>query len=74
MRFLFILFILISACSFKKDSSYWSEDNIKRVNNEIELKKIIKKSEDIFSMTFNEYKIFIEDYTENTKYPEVSSK
>ena len=74
MRFLFILCILTSACSFNEGSKYWSEDNIKRVNNEIELKKIIKKSEDIFSMTFNEYKIFIEDYTENTKYPEVNSK
>ena len=74
MRSLFILFILISACSFKKDSKYWSEDNIKRVNNEIKLKKIIRKSDDIFSMTFNEYKIFLEDYTKNTKYPKISNQ
>ena len=74
MRFLFFLCILTSACSFNKDSRYWSEDNIKRVNNEKKLKKIIDKSDDIFSMTFNEYKIFIENYTQNTKYPEVSNK
>ncbi len=74
MRYLFFLFILISACSFNKDSRYWSEDNIKRVNSEIKLKKIIDKSDDIFSMTFNEYEIFIENYTKNTKYPEVSNK
>ncbi len=74
MRYLFVLFILTSACSFNKDSRYWSEDNIKRVNNEIKLKKIKDKSDDIFSMTFNEYKIFIENYTKNTEYPEVNNK
>ena len=74
MRFLFILCILTTACSFNKDSRYWSEDNIKRVNNEIKLKKIIRKSDDIFSMTFKEYKIFLEDYTKNTKYPKISNQ
>tara|TARA_Y100000746_G_C15097894_1_gene282996 strand:- start:79 stop:303 length:225 start_codon:yes stop_codon:yes gene_type:complete len=74
MRFLFILCILTTACSFNNDSRYWSEDNIKRVNNEIKLKKIIRKSDDIFSMTFNEYKIFLEDYTKNTKYPKISNQ
>ena len=74
MRYLVILCILTSACSFNEGSKYWSEDNIKRVNNEIKLKKIIDKSDDIFSMTFNEYEIFIENYTKNTKYPEVNNK
>ncbi len=74
MRFLFVLFILTTACSFNKDSRYWSEDNIKRVNDEIKFKKITDKSDNIFSMTFNEYKIFLENYTKNTKYPEVSNK
>ena len=74
MRYLVILCILTSACSFNEGSKYWSEDNIKRVNNEIKLKKIIDKSDDIFSMTFNEYEIFIENYTKSTKYPEVNNK
>ena len=69
---LFVTIIIItSACSLNKDSKYWLEDNIKRVNNEIKLEKIIEKSKDITSMTFNEYKMFIEDYTKKSKYPEV---
>ena len=59
--YLISIIFLLNACSLNSNSKYWSEDNIERVNNEIELKKIIKKSNDIFSMSFNEYKIFIND-------------
>tara|TARA_B100001175_G_C19477592_1_gene625223 strand:+ start:935 stop:1162 length:228 start_codon:yes stop_codon:yes gene_type:complete len=71
--YLISIIFLLNACSLNSNSKYWSEDNIERVNNEIELKKIIKKSNDIFSMTFNEYKIFINDYTKKSKYPDVSN-
>ena len=72
--FVFISLILITnACSLNSDSKYWSEDNINRINSEIELNKIINKSNDIYSMTFNEYKIFIKDYTKKSKYPKVNN-
>tara|TARA_B100000886_G_scaffold304039_1_gene235018 strand:+ start:133 stop:357 length:225 start_codon:yes stop_codon:yes gene_type:complete len=70
---LFIVIILTNACSLNKNSKYWSEDNIKRLNNEIELKKIIEKSNDIISLTFNEYEIFIDNYTKKSNYPGVSN-
>ena len=75
MKIIYLIYIifLLNACSLNSNSKYWSEDNIERVNNEIKLKKIIKKSNDIFSMTFNEYKIFINDYTKKSKYPDVSN-
>ena len=55
--------IIINACSFNKDSSYWLEDNIKRVKNEKEMDAILKKSNDITLMSYNEYKLYIDDYT-----------
>ena len=72
--FIFISLLLITnACSLNSDSKYWSEDNINRINSEIELNKIINKSNDIYSMTFNEYEIFIKDYTKKSKYPKVNN-
>tara|TARA_B100001093_G_scaffold247733_1_gene237156 strand:- start:120 stop:347 length:228 start_codon:yes stop_codon:yes gene_type:complete len=72
--FIFTSLILITnACSLNSDSKYWSEDNVNRINSEIELKKIINKSNDIYSMTFNEYEIFIKDYTKKSKYPKVNN-
>jgi hypothetical protein len=34
--------------------------------------KILKKSKDITSMTLEEYKIYIEDYTKKSNYPDIS--
>ncbi len=75
MKFLLIitLFIITSACSLNQNSKYWSEDNNKRVYNEIKLEKIIEKSNDIISMTYNEYQIFIDNHTKKSKHPEISN-
>ncbi|MBD1171500.1 hypothetical protein IDH07_02335 [Pelagibacterales bacterium SAG-MED04] len=74
MRLIFFFFILlfISNCSLNKDSQYWTEDTIKKKNEQKKLSKILKKSKDITSMTLNEYKLYIEDYTKKSKYPDIS--
>ncbi len=74
MRLIFYLFLLlfISNCSLNKDSQYWTEDTIKKKNEQKNLSKILKKSKDITSMTLNEYKLYIEDYTKKSKYPDIS--
>ena len=74
MRLIFCLFSLlfISNCSLNKDSQYWTEDTIKKKNEQKNLSKILKKSKDITSMTLEEYKIYIEDYTKKSKYPDIS--
>ena len=38
----------------------------------IGLKILLKKSKDIRSMTLEEYKIYIEDYTKKSNYPDIS--
>ena len=74
MRLIFFFFILlfISNCSLNKDSQYWTEDTIKKKNEQKNLSKILKKSKDIMSMTLDEYKLYIEDYTKKSKYPDIS--
>ena len=74
MRLIFFFFILlfISNCSLNKDSHYRNEDTIKKKKEQKKLSKILKKSKDITSMTLDEYKLYIEDYTKKSKYPDIS--
>ena len=41
-------------------------------NNQKKLNQILKKSDDITSMTLEEYEIYIDDYTKKSKYPDIS--
>ena len=74
MKFTFILslFFILSNCSLNKDSKYWTEDVEKRKENEEKLSKILKKTDDITTMTLEEYKIYIDDHTKKSKYPDIS--
>ena len=72
---LFIIFVsllFLTNCSFNKDSKYWTEDVVKRSEDQKKLSEILKKSEDITTMTLKEYEIYIDDYTKNSKYPDIS--
>ena len=74
MRLILSLFLLLflNNCSLNKDSQYWTEDYNKKKDKKKTLSKIIKKSKDITSMTLEEYKIYIEDYTKKSNYPDIS--
>ena len=74
MKFTFILFLffILSNCSLNKDSKYWTEDVEKRKENEKKLSKILKKADDITTMTLEEYKIYIDAHTKKSKYPDIS--
>ena len=74
MKLIFFLFLLlfITNCSLNKDSQYWTEDTIKKKVEQKKLLKILNKSKNITSMTLEEYKIYIEDYTKKSNYPDIS--
>ena len=74
MKFTFILSLLfiLSNCSLNKDSKYWTEDVEKRKEDEKKLSKILKKTDDITTLTLEEYKIYIDDHTKKSKYPDIS--
>ena len=67
-----ILFIFIINCSLNSESKYWTEDTIKKKTENKKLIKIIGKSNDIRSMTVDEYEIYIDDYIKKSKYPEIN--
>ena len=72
-KFTIILYSLILAnCSLNKDSQYWTENSIESKTNQKKLNEILKKSDDITSMTLEEYEIYIDDYTKKSKYPDIS--
>ena len=74
MRLILTLFLLLllNNCSLNKDSKYWTEDIVKKNENKKKLTNILKKSEDITTMTFEEYEIYIDDYTKKSKYPDIN--
>ena len=69
---LIIVFLFITNCSLDKNSVFWNEDPIKKKENEQKISKILEKSNDITSMTMEEYKLYIEEYTKKSKYPDIS--
>ena len=73
MKLIFILtLLLLNNCSLNQDSKYWTEDVEKRKETKKKLSKILKKTEDITTMTLEEYEIYIDDYTKKSKYPDIS--
>ena len=74
MKFILIIFIifLLNNCSLNKDSKYWTEDVVKKSENKKKLFEVLKKSDDITGMTFEEYEIYIDDYTKKSKYPDIN--
>ena len=74
MKLVFIFFIILSLtnCSLNKDSKYWTEDVVKKSEDQKKLSEVLKKSEDITYMTYDEYKIYIDDYTKKSKYPDIN--
>ena len=74
MRLILTLFLLLllNNCSLNKDSKYWTEDVVKKNEDQKKLSEILKKSEDITNMTYDEYKIYIDDYTKKSKYPDIN--
>tara|TARA_B100000131_G_scaffold298580_1_gene318236 strand:- start:445 stop:672 length:228 start_codon:yes stop_codon:yes gene_type:complete len=67
-----LLLIIFQSCSFNYDSKYWNEHNEKKLEDQKKIFEIIKKSNDITLMTMTEYKIYIDDYTKKSKYPDIS--
>ena len=74
MKFVFIFFIILflNNCSLNKDSKYWTEDVVKKSKDQKKLSEVLKKSDDITNMTYDEYKIYIDDYTKKSKYPDIN--
>ena len=73
MKYLFLsLILLLTSCSLSKDSAYLNEDPIKNSAEDKKLSKILKKTGDYKSMTFDEFNLFLKDYSNNAEYPDIN--
>ena len=60
MKYLFLTLILfLTSCSLSKDKAYI--DNVS-----------INKTSDFMSMTFDEFNLFLKDYSNNAEYPDIN--
>jgi hypothetical protein len=64
--------LFLTSCSLNKDSAYWNEDPIKRSADDKKLSKILEKTGDYKSMTFDEFDIFLKEYSNNAEYPDIN--
>ena len=73
MKYLFISLILfLTSCSLNKDSSYWNKDSLKKPIQDKKPSKILKKTVDYKTMTFDEYNLFLKEYSNNAEYPNIN--
>jgi hypothetical protein len=73
LKYLFLSLILfLTSCSLSKDSAYWNEEPIKKSAEDKKLSKILKKTDDYKSMTFDEFNLFLKDYSNNAEYPDIN--
>ena len=71
IKLLIFLFIL-NNCSLNQDSEFWTENTIKKNDKNNKLLLNSKKFNVITSMTFDEYKKYVEDYTKSSNYPDIN--
>ena len=73
MKYFLLPFILIiTACSLNKNSTYWNEDSIKKSLESKKLSKVLKKTTDFKKMTFDEFDLFLKDYSNKADYPDIN--
>ncbi len=76
MKLFFLLFsiLFLSNCSFNSNSKYWTEGTIKKKQMNNEIKKIVNKSNDIISLSENEFEIYLNDYVNKSNYPKLKNE
>ena len=69
--FVFIFLMFMTNCSLNKDFQSLNKKKDEK-NESAELSKVLEKKNDITKMTFEEYKIYLDDYTKKNKYPNLN--
>ena len=64
--------LILNSCSFNIDSTYWYEKNSKKNDKGEKLVEIIKKSNDIRLMSFDEYQVYINNYAKRSEFPDIN--
>ena len=67
------LLLILTSCSLDKNSAYWNEYPIKKSIENEKLSKILNNTDDFKKMTFDEFNLFLKDYSENSDYPDINN-
>ncbi|MDB4081673.1 hypothetical protein N9500_01945 [Candidatus Pelagibacter sp.] len=74
MKYFFLSIILfLSSCSLDKNSTYWNKDSVNQSINDKKLSKVINKTTDFKEMTFEEFDLFLQDYSNKSKFPNLDN-
>ena len=74
MKYFFLpLILILSSCSLNHNSTYWNKDQIKDSVNNKKLTKITPKTLDFKKMTFEEFSIFLKDYSDKADFPDINN-
>ena len=71
--FLLSLILVLSACSLNDNSTFWNEDSSIKSLEKKNLSKILKKNENFKKMTFEEFNLFLKNYSERADYPNIDN-
>jgi len=71
--FLLPLILILASCSLDKNTAYWNEDPLKKSLENKKLSKIILKTSDFKTMTFEEFNIFLKNYSDKADYPDINN-
>tara|TARA_B100000787_G_scaffold1147_1_gene843 strand:- start:84 stop:338 length:255 start_codon:yes stop_codon:yes gene_type:complete len=83
LKYLFLFLILfLTSCSLTKESVYWNKDLTKKANDAKELSKTLKEKQllnflkekhgDHKNMTFDEFNLFLKEYSNKAEYPDIN--
>jgi len=74
MKYLLLpLFFILVSCSLDKNSVYWNENPVKKSLEDKSLLLIKNKDSDFNKMTFDEFSIFLEEYSNKSDYPDINN-
>ena len=74
MKYLFLSLILfLVSCSLSKDSTYWNEDFIIKPIENKKLSKTLVVSDDFKTMSFDDFDLFLKEYSKNADYPNINN-
>jgi hypothetical protein len=70
---LLALILVLTSCSLDKNSTYWNEDSSKKSLKIKKMTEALKKNTNFKNMTFEEFNLFLESYSENAEYPDITN-
>ena len=74
MKYLLLpLIFVLTSCSLNKNSTYWNKDSVNQSINDKKLSKVINKTTDFKEMTFEEFDLFLQDYSNKSKFPNLDN-